>query len=107
MKADLDQNTVLDMTNDEVAFYDALVMNGSAREVLGDDQLRDLARVLVKRVRNTISIDWSIRDSARARLRVEVKKLLREYGYPPDAEMIATELVLEQTERFVETGGTE
>jgi type I restriction enzyme R subunit len=104
MKVDLAENAALDMTNDEVAFYDALVMNGSAKEVLGDEKLRDLARVLVKRVRNTITIDWAIRDSARARLRVEVKKLLREYGYPPDAEKIATELVLEQTERFVETG---
>jgi type I restriction enzyme R subunit len=103
MKVDLVENAALDMTDDEVAFYDALVINGSAREVLGDEKLRDLARVLVKRVRNTITIDWSIRDSARARLRVEVKKLLREYGYPPDAEKIATELVLEQTERFVET----
>lgn len=103
MKTDAVQNAQLDMNSDEVAFYDALVMNGSAREVLGDNKLRDLARVLVQRVRNTISIDWSIRDSARARLRVEVKKLLREYGYPPDAEQIATELVLEQTERFVET----
>jgi type I restriction enzyme R subunit len=103
MKVDLAENAALDMSNDEVAFYDALVMNGSAKEVLGDEKLRDLARVLVKRVRNTITIDWAIRDSARARLRVEVKKLLREYGYPPDAEKIATELVLEQTERFVET----
>jgi type I restriction enzyme R subunit len=58
---------------------------------------------LVKRVRSNISVDWSIRDSARARLRIEVKKLLRDYGYPPDAEKIATELVLEQTERFVMT----
>ncbi|MBY0472994.1 type I restriction endonuclease subunit R [Patescibacteria group bacterium] len=102
MKLNLLQTAELGMTEDEVAFYDALVMNGSARKVLGDDKLRDLARVLVKRVRSTITIDWSIRDSARARLRVEVKKLLREYGYPPDAEKIATELVLEQTERFVE-----
>jgi type I restriction enzyme R subunit len=107
MKTDVAQNAALDMSNDEVAFYDALVMSGSAREVLGDDKLRDLARVLVKRVRNSITIDWSIRDSARARLRVEVKKLLREYGYPPDAEKIATELVLEQAERFVETGEIE
>jgi type I restriction enzyme R subunit len=103
MQIDLDYDRALDMNGDEVAFYDALAMNGSAREVLGDDKLRDLARVLVKRVRSNISVDWSIRDSARARLRIEVKKLLRDYGYPPDAEKIATELVLEQTERFVMT----
>lgn len=104
MRTDLAQHEALNMTSDEVAFYDALAMNGSAREVLGYEQLRDLARVLVKRVRSNISIDWSIREPARARLRVEMKKLLREYGYPPDAEKMATELVLEQTERFVESG---
>ena len=103
MKADADQTAAFDMTSNEVAFYDALVMNGSAREVLGDDKLRDLARVLVQRVRANTSVDWSIREPARARLRVEVKRLLREYGYPPDAEKVATELVLEQTERFVVT----
>jgi type I restriction enzyme R subunit len=91
---------LLGLSDDEVAFYDALAANGSAREVMGDDQLRALARVLVQRVRNNISVDWMVRDSARARLRVEVKKVLREYGYPPDQEKLAADLVLEQAGLF-------
>lgn len=85
---------------DEVAFYDALAVNGSAREVMGDDQLRQLARVLVQRVRGNVTVDWTVRESARARLRVEVKRLLRDYGYPPDQEKMATDLVLEQASLF-------
>lgn len=90
----------LGLSPDEIAFYDALAANGSAREVMGDDQLRKLAAVLVQRVRANVTVDWSIRSDAQARLRVEVKRLLREYGYPPDAEKMATELVLEQANLF-------
>lgn len=85
---------------DEVAFYDALVQNGSAKAVMGDDKLRELARILVKRVRDNITVDWSIRENAKARLRIEVKRLLRQYGYPPDQEKMATELVLVQATLF-------
>lgn len=92
----------LGLSQDEVAFYDALAANGSAREVMGDDQLRKLAAILVQRVRANVSVDWTIRLDAQARLRVEVKRVLREYGYPPDAEKIATELVLEQASLFGE-----
>jgi type I restriction enzyme M protein len=67
-----------------------------------DEQLRTLAHLLVDRVRKNISVDWMVRESARARLRVEVKRLLREYGYPPDAQKVATELVLEQASLFGE-----
>lgn len=88
------------LTSDEIAFYDALIANGSAREVMGDDQLRNLAKLLVERVRKNISIDWTVREAARARLRVAVKKLLNEYGYPPDQQAIATQLVLEQASLF-------
>ena len=90
----------LGLSSDEVAFYDALAANGSAREVMGDEQLRQLARILVQRVRGNITVDWTVRESARARLRVEVKRLLRDYGYPPDEQKIATELVLEQATLF-------
>lgn len=90
----------LGLSPDEVAFYDALVANGSAREVMGDDQLRQLARVLVQRVRGNVTVDWTVRESARARLRVEVKRLLRDYGYPPDQQKMATDLVLEQASLF-------
>lgn len=90
----------LGLSDDEIAFYDALVQNGSARKVMQDNQLRDLAHVLVKRVRKNVSVDWTLRASAQALLRREVKRVLREYGYPPDEAKIATELVLEQATLF-------
>jgi type I restriction enzyme R subunit len=90
----------LGLNDDEVAFYDALVMHGSARQVMGDDKLRKLAALLVARVRSNVTVDWTLRADAQARLRVEVKRLLREYGYPPDQEKIATDLVLEQASLF-------
>lgn len=96
MKTAADEGKVTGLGDDEVAFYDALRQNGSAVEVMGDGQLRELAQMLVKRVRNNISIDWTIRTNAQARLKVEVKKLLNQYGYPPDQQAIATDLVLEQ-----------
>ncbi len=90
----------LGMSTDEIAFYDALATNGSAKEVMGDDKLRQLAALLVKRVRANVTVDWTLREDAQARLRIEVKRLLREYGYPPDQEKMATELVLEQASLF-------
>ncbi len=89
---------VLGLTEDEVAFYDALSENNSAREVLGDEQLRFLAQELVDRVKKNVSIDWQVRENARAQIRVLVKRVLRKYGYPPDMQIRATELVLEQAE---------
>ncbi len=88
----------LGLSEDEVAFYDALVANGSAVAVLGDETLKTLAHVLVERVRQNVTVDWSQRESARAKLRVLVKRILRKYGYPPDQQEAATELVLRQTE---------
>ncbi|MBN2180374.1 MAG: type I restriction endonuclease subunit R [Sedimentisphaerales bacterium] len=86
------------LNDDELAFYDALANNESAREVLGDEKLRDLARVLVERVKANTSIDWTIKESVRAKLKVIVKRLLRQYGYPPDKQKLATENVLKQAE---------
>lgn len=86
------------LTNEELAFYDALADNQSARDVLGDEKLRDLARVLVARVKSNTSIDWTIKESVRSKLKVIVKRLLRQYGYPPDMELLATENVLKQAE---------
>lgn len=97
----------LGLTSEEVAFYDALAENESARQVMGDDQLRKLAAILVKRVRANVSVDWTIREDAQARLRVEVKRLLREYGYPPDEAKVATELVLEQATLYGDKWSTE
>lgn len=86
----------LGLNEDEVAFYDALEVNDSAVKVLGDETLRTIARELVTTVRNNLSIDWTLKESVQAKLRVMVKRILRKHGYPPDKEKKATETVLEQ-----------
>jgi len=88
----------LGLSEDEVAFYDALAANESAVEVLGDEKLKKIAQELVVRMRNSVTVDWSKRENARAQLRVLVKRILRKYGYPPDKQEDATKLVLKQTE---------
>jgi type I restriction enzyme R subunit len=88
----------LGLSDDELAFYDALEANDSAVKVLGDDTLRAIARELVATVRKNVTIDWTIRDNVRAQLRVYVKRILRKYGYPPDLQEKATQTVLEQAE---------
>ena len=88
----------LGLTDDEVAFYDALEVNDSAVAVLGDETLRRIAQELVRAVRNSITIDWTVRENVRAQMRVIIKRILRKYGYPPDKQAHATELVLEQAE---------
>jgi len=88
----------LGLTEDELAFYDALADNSSAKEMLGDKKLVLMAQLLVERVKKSVSIDWTLRENARAQIRVMVKRILREYGYPPDLEKAATELVIEQAE---------
>jgi type I restriction enzyme R subunit len=86
----------LGLSEDELAFYDALETNDSAVKVLGDDTLRGIARELVKTVRNNVTIDWTLRENVRAQLRVLVKRILRKHGYPPDKQEKATQTVLEQ-----------
>lgn len=86
----------------ELAFYDALAQNESATEVMGVEKLRELAIVLVQRIRQNATIDWNLKDSVRARIKVMVKRLLNQYGYPPDMQALATELVLEQAKVFTE-----
>ncbi|MCC6310964.1 MAG: type I restriction endonuclease subunit R [Trueperaceae bacterium] len=88
----------LGLTEDEVAFYDALETNDSAVQVLGDETLRGIARELVATVRANVTIDWTVRENVRARLRVIVKRILRKHGYPPDKQEKATETVLQQAE---------
>ena len=88
----------LGLSDDEVAFYDALEVNDSAVKVLGDDTLRAIARELVEAVRRSVTIDWTVRDNARAQIRVIVKRILRKHGYPPDKQEKATQTVLEQAE---------
>ena len=88
----------LGLSDDELAFYDALETNDSAVQVLGDDTLRDIARELVDTVRRNVTIDWTLRENVRANLRRLVKRILRKHGYPPDKQEKATQTVLEQAE---------
>ena len=88
----------LGLSEDELAFYDALETNDSAVKVLGDETLRDIARQLVETVRNNVTIDWTLRENVRAKLRVLVKRILRRHGYPPDKQEKATRTVLQQAE---------
>ena len=82
----------------EYAFYTAIADNESAREVMKKDKLRELAVILLEKVRANASIDWTIKESVKAKLRVIVKKTLRQYGYPPDMQKLAVETVLKQAE---------
>ena len=88
----------LGLSENELAFYDALEVNDSAVKVLGDETLRQIARELVEAVRKNVTIDWTVKESARAKLRVIVRRLLRKHGYPPDKQEKATQTVLEQAE---------
>ena len=88
----------LHLSDDEIAFYDALEVNDSAVKVLGDETLKNIARELVETVRKNTTIDWTVRETVRAKLRVMVKRILRKYGYPPDKQEKATNTVLEQAE---------
>jgi type I restriction enzyme R subunit len=88
----------LGLTDFEYAFYTAVADNKSARELMQQDKLRELAVVLTERVRQNASIDWTIKESVKAKLKVIVKRTLRQYGYPPDMQMLATETVLKQAE---------
>ena len=90
----------LGLSDDELAFYDALVTNDSALQVLGDEQLRMIARELVETVRRNVSIDWTLREDVRANLRRMVRRTLNRYGYPPDQQDQAVRTVVEQAELF-------
>ena len=97
-----DRGEELGLTNDELAFYDALETNDSAVQVLGDEKLRTIAIELLKTVRNNVTIDWTMKESVRANLRRLVKRILRRYGYPPDKQAKAADTVLEQAEVLCE-----
>jgi type I restriction enzyme R subunit len=90
------------LTDFEYAFYSAVADNKSARELMQQDKLRELAVVLTEKVRQNASIDWTIKESVRAKLKVIVKRTLRQYGYPPDMQKLATETVLRQAEMLAE-----
>jgi type I restriction enzyme R subunit len=88
----------LKMTEEEIAFYDALANNESAVKAMGDDKLKVIAAELVTKVRQSTTIDWTMRESARAAIRVMVKRILRQYGYPPDFQDAAVQTILLQAE---------
>ncbi|MEA3349751.1 MAG: DUF3387 domain-containing protein, partial [Chloroflexota bacterium] len=94
------------LTDEEMAFYDALADNESAVEVMGDESLAFIARELVREVRKNVTIDWDVRESARARIRILVKRILRKHGYPPDLQVQATKTVLEQAKLFASSWET-
>ena len=96
----------LGLNEAELAFYDALEVNDSAVKVLGDVELRAIAQELVQKVRANVTIDWTVRETVRAKLRVMVKQVLRKHGYPPDKQEKATQRVLEQAELLAEEWAT-
>jgi type I restriction enzyme R subunit len=98
MRAAQKRGDDLKLSSDELAFYDALEVNDSAVKVLGDEALRKIARELVETVRSNVTIDWTLKESVRAKLRVIVKRILRRHGYPPDKQEAATNTVLQQAE---------
>ncbi|MFK4308432.1 type I restriction enzyme R subunit [Bacillus sp. RC242] len=90
------------MVKEEIAFYDALASHETAEQVLGDDTLKIIAHELTRSIKENMSIDWNLRESARAKMRITVKRLLKKYGYPPDLQEDAIEIVIEQAERMSE-----
>ena len=102
MKSAEKRGDKLGLNRDELAFYDALEVNDSAVRVLGDEALSKIARELVEMVRKNVTIDWTVKESVRAKLRVTVRRILRKYGYPPDKQEAATATVLQQAELLSE-----
>ncbi len=98
MSAATKRGVDLGLNDDEVAFYDALAANQSAVQAMGNDELKVIAAELVTKVRKSVTIDWTLRESARARIRVMVKRILKKHGYPPDLQDEATKTVLAQAE---------
>ena len=102
MDAATQRGEKLGLTYDEIAFYDALAANESAMEVMGDITLKVIAAELVTKVRQSVTIDWTLRESARAKIKVIVKRILNKYGYPPDLQDEAVKTVLMQAELLCE-----
>lgn len=90
------------LSAEEIAFYDALAENKTAAEVMGDDKLKVIAHELLTSLKSSITVDWTHREAARARIRVLVKRILRKYGYPPDLQDAAVQVVLQQAEALSE-----
>jgi type I restriction enzyme R subunit len=102
IREDKQRGEELGLSPEEEAFYDALANNESAKKVLGDEILKKIAVELTELVKTNTSIDWTMRSAVQAKLKIMIKRLLRKYGYPPDKEKIATDLVLDQAKLFAE-----
>jgi type I restriction enzyme R subunit len=98
ISAETARGAELGLNGEELAFYDALAENGSARDLMAHEQLRLLAQILVQTIRSSATIDWTKKESVRAKMRIEVRKLLARYGYPPDLQRAAVDLVIRQAE---------
>ena len=101
----VEQNKVakeMNLSDEEYAFYTAVASNDSAKELMGKDKLRELAVALAETIHKNKSIDWTIKENVRAKMKVAVKRLLKKYGYPPDKRKLAIETVLKQAERTAE-----
>lgn len=96
----------LGLTDDELAFYDALADHGNVRDVMGDEILSEIAHDLVEAIRASVAIDWTQKESVRARMRTKIKRLLRKYGYPPDKREEAVTTVIEQAEQVCKDWAT-
>lgn len=107
IREEKERGSELNLTEDEIAFYDALCENDSAIMEIGDDTLKKIAQELVAMLRKNTTIDWTLKEQVRAKLRVYVKKLLNKYGYPPDKQEQATKTVLEQAEVLCKDWGNE
>lgn len=98
MRAAARRGEDLGLNDDEVAFYDALEVNDSAVKVLGGETLKTIARDLVQSIRRNVTVDWTVKEAVRARMRLAVKRILKRYGYPPDKQEKATQTVIAQAE---------
>jgi type I restriction enzyme R subunit len=97
----------LGLSDDEVAFYDALAANESAVRAMGDPKLKVIAAELVTKVRESVTIDWTLKQTARAKIKVIVSRILRHYGYPPDLQDAAVQTVLMQAETLCKDWSSE
>ena len=101
LKASVERGDDLGLSEEELAFYDALSQNQSAVDVLGNEELRKIANVLVEQLQKNVTVDWHLKESARAKLRVLVRRILKKHGYPPDLAPVAINTVLSQAETLL------
>lgn len=107
MNAAVKRGEDLGLIKEELAFYDALSSNESAKEIMGDVMLKQIAHELTQGIKANIKVNWTLRENVRAQMRITVKRLLKKYGYPPDLEKLAIDLILQQAELMASTETTD